>query len=76
MKCPKYIKEMLLQRAACSTKFTELDIAIKKWLEKNGLLDLVEDYDICGGCESYVNPFASSDRILEIIENSNKGIEI
>lgn len=76
MKCPKYIKQMLIQRAACAEKFTELDIAIKKWLEKNDLLDLVEDYDICGGCESYVNPFASSARILEIIENSNKGKEI
>lgn len=76
MRCPKYIKQMLIQRAACATKFTELDIAIKKWLEKNDLLYLVEDYDICGGCESYVNPFESSNRILEIIENSNKGREI
>lgn len=69
MKCPKYIKKALKQRADCAAKFTELDCMIAEWLEKHDLLWKVEDYDIHGGCESYVNPGNSSHRILEIIEN-------
>lgn len=70
MKCPKYIKDALKQRANHAARFTELDVMIGNWLEKHGLLGQVETYDICGGCESYVNPDSSSDRILEIIENA------
>ena len=70
MKCPKYIKEALKQRANCAARFTELDVMIGDWLEKHNLLDSVESYDICGGCESYVNPYSSSYRILEVIENA------
>lgn len=70
MKCPKYIKEALKQRANCAARFTHYDVMIGDWLDKNGLLDYVEDYDIFGGCESYCNPEDSSGRILEIIENA------
>lgn len=70
MTCPKYIKEALRQRANHAAKFTELDVMIGEWLEKHNLLELVEDYDIHGGCESYVNPDASSARILEVIKNA------
>ncbi len=70
MKCPKYIKEALIQRANHGAKFTELDVMISEWLEKHDLLYLVEEYDIHGGCESYVNPYSSSARILEVIENA------
>lgn len=70
MKCPKYIKKALEQRADCACKFTELDVMIGEWLEKHDLLYKVEEYDIHGGCESYVNPDSSSARILEVIENA------
>lgn len=70
MRCPKYIKEALKQRANCASKFTDLDLMIAEWLDKHQLLDLVENEDIGGGCESYVNPHSSSERILEIIENA------
>lgn len=70
MKCPKYIKDALRRRANHATQFTNLDVMIADWLEKQGLLDKVELYDICGGCESYVNPDSSSARILELIENA------
>jgi hypothetical protein len=68
--CPKYIKEALKKRAECAIKFTELDIIIGEWLDKHNLYDLVEDYDISGGCESYVNPESSSARILNVIDNA------
>jgi len=70
MKCPKYIKEALRQRANHAARFTELDVMIGEWLEKNHLIDEVEDYDIYGGCEAYCNPDSSSARILEVIENA------
>lgn len=70
MKCPKYIKEALRRRTRAAYVFTAADTMIADWLEKNNLLDRVELYDICGGCESYVNPDSSSARILEVIENA------
>ncbi len=69
MQCPKYIKKALKQRADCAYKFSELDAMIADWLEKHNLYDQIQDYDICGGCESYVNPYDSAERILEVIEN-------
>lgn len=70
MKCPEYIKEALRQRARCARRFLELDCMIVEWLEKNNLVDAVEDYDIATGCESYCNPEESSKRIIEVIENA------
>ena len=54
MKCPQYIKDMLMSRAHHAERFTSLDVDIQEWLDKHGIT--VEEYDICGGCESYVNP--------------------
>lgn len=70
MKCPNYIRDALKQRARYARRFMELDWMIAEWLEKHDLLYLVEEYDIHGGCESYVNPDASSARILEVIKNA------
>lgn len=66
MTCPKYIKELLRKRAACAENFTSYDVQLAGWLEKNGIE--VETYDICGGVESYSNPWASSHRVLQAIE--------
>ena len=66
MKCPKYIKQALIRRARHAAAFTILDVEIMDFLERNNIV--VEEFDICGGCESYVNPFQSSMRILEAIE--------
>lgn len=66
MKCPQYIKDMLMSRAHHAERFTSLDVDIQEWLDKHGIV--VEEYDIGGGCESYVNPRASSRRIIEAIE--------
>ena len=65
MKCPKYIEEALRKRANCAMDFTTHDVTIAHFLERHRIE--VEDYDIYGGCESYVNPFDSSKRIYEAI---------
>ena len=66
MKCPQYIKDMLMSRTHHAERFTSLDVDIQEWLDKHGIT--VEEYDICGGCESYVNPRDSSKRIIQAIE--------
>ena len=61
---------MLMRRAKYTSAFTDIDCTIQEWLDKYGIV--VEEYDICGGCESYVNPYSSSRRIIEAIENFEK----
>jgi hypothetical protein len=70
MNCPKYIKKLLYKRAKAAANFTSYDVDIVEWLEKNNLIDSVEEYDIATGCESICNPYASSERILQVIENA------
>ena len=70
MKCPKYIQKALEKRANAACEFIKNDCIIVDWLKKNNLLGEVEDYDILTGCESIVNPGASSNRILRVIENA------
>jgi hypothetical protein len=72
MKCPEYVKNALLQRAKAAEKFIKCDTVVVEWLEKNNMVDVVEDYDILTGCESLVNPTDSAKRILEAIENYEK----
>ena len=70
MSCPKYIRDLCYKRAKVAAKFLDYDCQIVEWLEKNGLINEVEDYDILTGCESICNPFASSDRIINVIEGN------
>ena len=70
MKCPKYIEDLCKKRAKHAAKFMECDCEIAEWLEKHNLLSEVEDYDILTGCESIVNPNASSKRIIAVIKNA------
>lgn len=72
MRCPEYIKALCYRRAKAAAKFLDYDCQIVEWLEKNGLIHEVEDYDILTGCESICNPFASSDRIIDVIEGNKK----
>ena len=66
MKCPNYIKEMLFRRARHAGFFLDCDYKIAEFLERNHIE--VDPDDILGGAESYVNPFDSSQRILNAIE--------
>jgi hypothetical protein len=46
------------------------DVIIVEFLEKHGIE--VEEFDIVGGCEMYVNPYSSAARVLEAIERSKE----
>lgn len=66
MKCPNYIKEALFRRARHAGFFLDYDYKIAEFLKRNHIE--VDSEDICGGAESYVNPFDSSKRIFNAIE--------
>ena len=68
MKCPKYIKDLCYRRAKAASKFIDYDYKIYEWLEDHNVQ--VEDFDILTGCESIVNPYASSDSIIKAIEET------
>lgn len=68
MNCPKYIKDLCCKRANAAAKFADYDYKIYEWLEEHNIQ--VEDFDILTGCESLVNPYASSDRIIKAIEEA------
>lgn len=67
MECPAYIKEALRKRAIYADRVSTLDGIISEWVEKNGIE--VDFEDIHGGVEIYVNPYDSSNRVLEAIIN-------
>ena len=72
MKMPKHIEYALDQRAKAADRFTHYDVIVSEWLEKHDLIDYVEEYDIYGGCEAYVNPSNSSARIKAVILNAEE----
>jgi hypothetical protein len=67
MKCPEYIRVAINKRAQYADKTMLLDNLVASWIEKHGIE--VEDYDIRGGTEIYVNPYESAQRLLEAIAN-------
>ena len=68
MKCPNYIKDLCYRRAKAASKFIVYDYKIYEWLEDHNVQ--VEDFDILTGCESIENPYASSERIIKAIEET------
>lgn len=67
MKIPKRIENLIERRSRLASDLNSIDYELAKWLEEKGLINEVEECDIRGGCEMYVNPHASADRIREII---------
>ena len=67
MDIPKYIEKLIEKRAGLAELLNCADCKLSEWLEKNGVE--VEEYDIRSGCEMYVNPWDSADRIKKTIKN-------
>lgn len=67
MEAPKYIKNLIDRRSELAVLLNHVDLKLSEWLEKNNID--VEEYDIRGGCEMYVNPWSSADRIKQAIKN-------
>ena len=67
VKISKKIERLIERRARLAAELMIADAQLVEWLEENGLVDKVEEYDIMTGSEMYVNPYASADRIREVI---------
>lgn len=70
MDCPKYIREALKKRAKAAFNYLKYDYMVSTWLESKDLDFKVEEYDIRTGVESLMNPYASSKRVLDVIEKA------
>lgn len=53
MKCPKYIREMIIDRKRCAVKYMNLDVKLAEWAEKKGI---VCEYLQGGFVDTLVNP--------------------
>lgn len=69
MRVPKYIAAALIRRANAAQSFLSNDRIVSEWIESHGFIDEIEPEDIMTGCESLCNPYSSSQRVLEVIEN-------
>lgn len=67
MKIPKYIEKLIERRAELAVLLNYADHKLIGWLEKNGVE--VKEYDICSGCEMYINPWDSANRIKQAIKD-------
>ena len=65
MKIPKYVEKLIVRRCRLAKELNSTDVKLAHFLERNGIE--VEEYDIYGGCEMYVNPDSSSERVREAI---------
>ena len=65
MKIPKYVDQLLEQRAKAALTFTSCDSKIAEWLDKNNIQ--VPSDDILTGTCSLMEPYGSIDIIRECI---------
>lgn len=65
MRIPENIEELIDERERLAACLNSADYKLSEWLEKNNI-DADMD-DIHGGCEMYVNPGASANRIRQAI---------
>nr|DAJ50989.1 MAG TPA: hypothetical protein [Caudoviricetes sp.] len=65
MKIPKYIDQLLEQRAKAALTFISCDSKLVEWLDKNNIR--VPDDDILTGACSLMEPYGSIDIIRECI---------
>ncbi|MBQ8218535.1 MAG: hypothetical protein IJZ79_02185 [Bacilli bacterium] len=70
MNVPKYIENALEMRAKHAEQFNHYDFIISNWIEKHDVI--TESCDTRGGVESIVNPYASSNRVLQAILNTDE----
>lgn len=68
MKCPKYIDEALNKRTKYACKLDAAINVVDEWLDKHNIECEFEDTH--GGCEIYVNPFSSEQRIRKAIRKA------
>lgn len=73
MKLTKKVEAMIDRRTRLAEELITACIEVDDYIQANGLEGEVEDCDWLAGCELYVNPSASGERIKQAIrEHGNK----
>lgn len=72
MKLTKKVEAMIDRRTRLAEKLISACCAVDDYIQANGLEDEVDDFDWLTGCELYVNPSASGERIKQAIRNYGK----
>lgn len=67
MKCPKYIRDKIYQRARYAIKFTDLDREISDWIDKH---NIDSEYALCGYVETLVGGFSAAEECINDIEGA------
>lgn len=67
MKIPKHIEKLIERRCRLAMQLNSADCNLADWLEKNDVIQAIEEYDIYGGCEMYTCPQSSAERIRKAI---------
>lgn len=68
MKIPKYIDEALKKRTRYAYKLDDAIQLVDKWLDDYNIE--CDSCDTHAGCEIYLNPFSSEQRIREAIRKA------
>ena len=66
------IIKLLHRRQKLAEELMDVCEKVDDYITENKLEDKVEPYDWLTGCEIYCNPFASSERVIAIIEENVK----
>lgn len=69
MKLTKKVEEMIDRRTRLANELITACCEVDDYIQANGLEGEVEDCDWLTGCEIYVNPSASGERIKQAIRN-------
>ena len=67
LKIPKYIEQALQKRVKAAVQLMDIDEIITDFINENNIDAEYEDF--CGGCEMYINPYDSAERIRQSILN-------
>lgn len=73
MKIPKEISAALRKRTRYAKELNSIDWKISQFIYQNGMENKVKTYDFAGGCEMYVNPEDSEQRIRKVIKSHKEG---
>ena len=65
MKCPKYIKDKIIQRAKYADKFLQLDGEISEWMAQQGI---DSEYALSGYVEALCGTYLAAEECIKDIE--------
>lgn len=69
MRLTKKIEKLIDRRTKLAEELMDVGSQVDSFIYENGIESEIEEYDMLTGCEIYVNPSASGERVKEAIRN-------